>query len=161
MQDLTEVTVPVMGNENPRAALVEESLAKADFFNFEDKYIGQGKKTNGGTGQYSNLPAKISKELYDEAEALALASYKAIGAQGTARIDLLIDNKDNQIYLNETNTLPGSLYVHNWKQAGVSAVELVTGLIGFAEEAHKSRQSVEFTFDSKILNEAHGSKLSS
>jgi D-alanine-D-alanine ligase len=160
VQDLTEVTVPVMGNDNPRAALVEESLAKADFFNFEDKYIGQGKKANGGTGQYSNLPAKISKKLYDQAEALALASYKAIGAQGTARIDLLIDNKDGQIYLNEINTLPGSLYVHNWKQAGVSPIELVTELIELAEEAHKKRQSVELTFDSKILKEAYGSKFS-
>ncbi len=160
VQELTEVTVPVMGNDNPRAALVEESLAKADFFNFEDKYIGQGKKTNGGTGQYSNLPAKISRQLYDEAEALALASYKAIGAQGTARIDLLIDNKDGQIYLNEINTLPGSLYVHNWKQAGVSPVELVTELIELAQEAHKKRQSVEFTFDSSILKETHGSKFS-
>jgi hypothetical protein len=50
--------------------------------------------------------------------------------------------------------------VHNWKQAGVSPIELVTELIELAEEAHKKRQSVELTFDSKILKEAYGSKFS-
>lgn len=151
--NLIEVTVPVMGNDEPTVALVEEALNKdGDFFDFETKYMQGGKKKGASEkGSYSNLPAKISEELYKACEQMAVDSYKAIGASGLARIDLLIDKQKKIVYLNEINPLPGSLYAHNWKQAGVSGVELVKRLLEFAEEHHNFRK--ETVFNTNFLSQ--------
>ena len=156
--DLTEVTVPVMGNEEPRVALVEESLNKhAGFFDFQAKYMDQGKtkKINDSSdkGSYSRLPAKLPKKLYEECEQVALDAFIGIGASGTARVDLLIDNKTKKVYVNEINPLPGSLYAHNWKRAGVSNVELVSELIKFAEERYEKYQKLDTVFESNYLKQ--------
>jgi D-alanine-D-alanine ligase len=155
IQNLVEVTVPIMGNSDPQPALVEQPLLNDDeFFDFETKYIGEGKKKGGkksGAQGYSNLPAKISKKLYDDAESVALEVYKVTGCQGIARIDLLIDSKAGKVYFNEINPLPGSLYAHNWKASGVSGVELVKKLIAYAEEAHSQRKQLETTFSTSFL----------
>ena len=158
--NLIEVTVPVMGNDTPEAALVEQPLTKPDdFFDFETKYINQGGKKGGKTGGsksaqgYSNLPADIPQKLYVAAEKLALDTYKALGCTGIARIDLLIDGKTEAIYFNEANPLPGSLYAHNWQAKGISNYQLVTRLIALAEERHAARQKIQTAFRTNFLKQ--------
>jgi D-alanine-D-alanine ligase len=157
--NLIEVTVPIMGNDEPQPALVEQPLVDPDsFFDFETKYMNQGKggkKTGGKQGAqgYSNLPADISKDLYEESLKTATAAYRALGCKGIARIDLLINAKTNHIYFNEVNPLPGSLYVHNWRAAGFSGVELVTKLIEYAREAHEKKQKVTTSFSTNFLQQ--------
>lgn len=162
VDNLIEVTVPIMGNEEPTAALVEQPLSPEDgVFDFETKYMNQGKggkKTTPegakqGAQGYSNLPAKISKPLYESAEQTALNSYKALGCEGTARIDLLIDKKSKTVYFNEVNPLPGSLYAHNWRAAGVSNVDLVQKLVALAQERHSKRQKLNTTFSTNFLKQ--------
>lgn len=154
--NLTEVTVPVMGNHEPRVALVEEVLPKDEaFFDFASKYIGQGDKKSGkktGEGP-TRLPAKLPKGLYQRCEELALKSYQAIGASGTARIDLLIDRKKGAVYVNEINPLPGFLYAHNWKAAGVSNVELVEELIRLGFERFQEAEALTTTFSTNYLQQ--------
>lgn len=159
VENLIEVTVPIIGNETPQPALVEKPLTKSDdFFNFETKYLssggkkGGGKKASGAQG-YSELPAQLDGNLYEEAERLALKVYKAIGASGIARVDLLIDGQEKKVYFNEVNPLPGSLYVHNWRAAGVSGVDLVEKLLHFAEERYNHQQSINHSFESNFLGQ--------
>jgi D-alanine-D-alanine ligase len=66
---------------------------------------------------------------------------------------LLIDSKAGQVYLNEINPLPGSLYGHNWRQKGVSGVQLVTQLVKFAEERHAARARLQTTFTTNFLKQ--------
>lgn len=160
VDNLIEVTLPIMGNEKPRPALLERPMLHAeDFFNFETKYMNGGKKggkkggkANGAQG-YSELPAKLPKELYDKAVSLGLDVYRALGCTGTARVDMLIDSKLGEVYFNEVNPLPGSLYAHNWRQAGVSGVELVEALVGYAEERWAANRSRETTFSTSYLKQ--------
>lgn len=159
IENLIEVTVPIIGNDQPRAALVEAPVQKTDFFDFETKYIGQGKKSGGGANSgYSQIPAELPKKQYDQAERLAIDAYRAIGGSGTARVDLLIDTKTSKMYVNEINTLPGSLYYHNWKRAGLSGVELCEELLRLAQEHWNSQQKTVVTFKSTILDHAGGQK---
>lgn len=160
VHNLIEVTVPVMGNESPIPALVERPLSKNDgVFDFDTKYMNQGKggKKMGGGKQasqgYSQLPADLPKELYKKAEDTALAVYRAIGCEGTARVDLLIDEKTGVVYFNEVNPLPGSLYAHNWRAAGVSNVELVNKLIRYAEERFVAQARTVKTFQTNFLKQ--------
>src|SRR3989338_2813468 len=75
---------------------------------------------------------------------------------GIARVDFLLNNPARKVYVIEVNTMPGSLYHHNWKKAGVSSMELVLGLVQLAEERFKSQKSTNYTFRSEILSKVGG-----
>ena len=107
----------------------------------------------GVNSSYSELPAKLDAKLTDQCIELGLATYRALGCTGIARVDMLIDGKTKQAYLNEVNTLPGSLYHHNWRAAGVAGVDLVAELLRLAEERHKRQAEQTFAFDSDILKQ--------
>lgn len=156
VHNLIEVTVPIIGNQRLTIGHVERPLlGEADTFDFETKYLkhgaSKGKAASKGVHGYSELPAKLDKGLYQKAEAAAEAAYRAVGCGGIARIDLLIDEKTKTVYFNEINPMPGSLYRHNWAQKGISAVDLVERLIGFAFERHEDDAKQNRVFQSNFL----------
>lgn len=160
VNNLIEVTVPVMGNREPIAAMVEKPLLKdEDFFDFESKYIMQGGKKGGGKGDkkggqgYSQIPAELPGKLYQTSIDTAIEVYQALGCSGIARVDLLIDSKAEIVYFNEINPLPGDLYVHNWRAAGVSNVGLVTKLVDLALERHQEKQKLATVFTTNYLKQ--------
>ena len=156
VQNLIEVTLPIIGNDRPQPALLERPMTKPeDFFDFDTKYLQGGKKGKGSKGAqgYSQVPADLPEELYAKAEAVGLQVYKALGCSGTARVDMLIDEKTKQVYFNEVNPLPGDLYAHNWNRAGISNVDLVQKLIAFAKERHVQRQALTTSFSTNYLQQ--------
>jgi D-alanine-D-alanine ligase len=159
VENLIEVTVPIIGNDALAPALVERPLVKDDeFFDFDTKYLNSGGKKSSGAKQtgaqgYSELPAKLPDGLYDKALTIAQHVYTALGMEGISRIDLLIDGKTSKVYFNEVNPMPGSLYAHNWRAAGVSSVDLVIKLIEYAEQRFATQQKLETTFDSNFLQQ--------
>jgi D-alanine-D-alanine ligase len=158
VDNLIEVTLPIIGNHELTPALVEQPLVSAeDFFDFDTKYMkgGKGKKSGGQKGihGYSNLPAKISDELYEESEKMALEVYRVVGCSGIARVDMLIDEKTKEIYFNEINPLPGDLYAHNWRAAGKPQVDLVQELLALAESRWKENNMKTTTFSTNYLKQ--------
>ena len=161
--NLIEVTVPIMGNDELRPAMVEQPMKLADgVFDFDSKYLGQGGKNGKSGGKqggkqgaqgYSKIPADIPKSVYDKCVEVACRAYKTIGCSGIARVDLLIDSKTSVVYFNEINPLPGSLYAHNWRAAGVSNVQLVEDLIHLALQHHKKSRRTVSTFDTNFLKQ--------
>ena len=160
VENLIEVTLPIIGNDHPKPALLERPLTSSeDFFDFDTKYLGNGKKGGGkkggtkGSQGYSEVPAKLPDALYKKAEQIGLQTYKALGCSGIARVDMLIDSKTDAVYFNEVNPLPGSLYIHNWNRAGISNVELVDTLIAYAKERFTERQALNTTFRTNFLQQ--------
>ncbi len=158
--NLIEVTLPIMGNEEPMPAMLEQPLVSAeDFFDFETKYMSGGKKggKKGGGKQgaqgYSKIPADVPKKLYDEAVQMGLDVYKTVGCSGISRIDMLIDSKAGKVMFNEINPLPGDLYRHNWQHAGVSSTELITKLIHYAEARWQRQQKIATAFSTNYLKQ--------
>ena len=163
VNNLIEVTLPIIGNDQPRPALLERPMTQSeDFFDFDTKYMQGGKKGGkggkGGEGNegaqgYSQIPAELPGDLYASAEAVGLRVYKALGCSGIARVDLLIDSRSKKVYFNEVNPLPGGLYAHNWAKAGVSGVDLVQQLIILAKDRHAQRQSLATSFSTSYLQQ--------
>lgn len=163
VQNLIELTLPIMGNDQPRPALLERPLTKPeDFFDFETKYMQGGKKGKGKGGKssgakgsqgYSQVPAELPKAMYDKAESVGVSVYEALGCSGIARVDLLVDEKSGQVYFNEVNPMPGGLYAHNWNRDGISSVELVQKLIDYAKERAVSRKSLATSFSTNYLQQ--------
>jgi D-alanine--D-alanine ligase len=158
VQNLIEVTVPIIGNDEPRVSMVEKPLKTSDeFFDFESKYIGEGGKKGGkgknGSQGYSEIPAKLPKGLYKKAEDVARDVYKKVGMSGISRVDLLIDEKTKEVYFNEINPMPGGLYAHNFAKNGISNVDLVDKLISYAEESFRKKQKTKTVFDTNYLKQ--------
>ena len=169
IEPLIEITLPIMGNESPRVAECERPLNKTEFFDFQDKYLAGGKGglpaqagkkggSDGANSQYSEVPAQIGEEMTRKIKELGIRVYKTLGCSGIARVDFLVHAESKEIYVNEVNTLPGSLYHHNWKKAGVSNMELVLGLIKFAEERFEKMGKTTYAFQSDILKKVGGAK---
>ncbi len=158
--NLREATLPIMGFDDEIVpAYLEEPLVRSeDFFDFDTKYMSQGKggKKMGakqGAQGYSRIPADFDKSLYERAEEVAIEAYKAVGCNGTARVDILIDSKKKNVYVNEINPLPGSLYAHNWRAKGVSSVELVEALIYFARKRYEKSSKLTTSFSTSFLKQ--------
>ncbi|MDO8620327.1 MAG: D-alanine--D-alanine ligase family protein [bacterium] len=157
VENLIEVTLPIIGNDVLTLASVERPLNKTEFFDFKDKYLSG--KGSGVNSEYSKIPADIGDDLTKQVQELGRKTYKTLGCSGIARVDFLIESTTKKIFVNEVNTLPGSLYVHNWKKSGVSGVGLVTKLVVLAEERFTSQQSLTHTFSSSILQKVGGPKV--
>lgn len=158
--NLIEVTLPIIGNDEPRVALLERPMHKSEeFFDFDTKYMSGGKKGGKSSGGklgaqgYSQIPADIPKALYDQATTVGLAVYKTIGCTGIARVDMLIDSKKEKVYFNEINPLPGDLYRHNWRQAGMSSKDLVEELVVYAEQEWQRKQKLATSFSTNFLKQ--------
>lgn len=153
-----EVTLPIMGNRHDqlRVALLERPLkTAADFFDFDSKYLQEGKQKGSAKGAqgYSELPAQLDPALYKQAEAVATRAYRVLDCNGLARVDLLIDSQSKTVYFNEINPLPGDLYAHNWRAAGVSKVELVESLVQLAQNYWDNQRRKTTTFQTNYLQQ--------
>lgn len=159
VQNLVEVTLPIIGNEDPTASLLEQPMVSSeDFFDFETKYMQGGKKGKKGGGKqgaqgYSKIPADLPKDLYDQALQLGLDVYKTVGCTGIARVDMLVDTKAGKAYFNEINPLPGDLYRHNWRASGLPTTELVTKIVNYAEARWQAKQKIATAFSTNYLKQ--------
>lgn len=160
VDNLIELTLPIMGNDSLQPALLEQPLVNSgDFFDFETKYMQGGKKGKGKTSDkrgsqgYSKLPADVPDAIYKNAEKLALDVYRALECKGISRVDLLVDSKEKKIYFNELNPLPGDLYAHNWAKSGVSSVRLVQELVELAEKNWRDNNKLATAFETNYLKQ--------
>lgn len=159
VDNLVEVTIPLIGNSEIIAANVEEPDHGEQFFDFETKYMRQGKSKSSvnanskGAQGYSHIPARISQAMLEQSIDIAKKVYKSIGCSGIARVDLLIDSKTSRIYFNEINPLPGSLSIHNWKTVGISNIDLVEKLIVYAKQRYEEKQNLNTTFSTNFLQQ--------
>ena len=153
--NLKEVNCSVIGDyESSRASECEEPIKTDEILSYTDKYIsGQGKK--GGSKSMNagvlKLPADITAEQKNTIQALALKTFKVLGCLGVIRIDFMIDQDNGNIYVNEVNTIPGSLSFHLWKAAGVDYKTLLNQIIELALKRYREEENITFSFDSNIL----------
>ena len=92
----------------------------------------------------------------------AKQAFLAIGGEGISRIDLMIDEDSGELFVNEINTIPGSLSFYLWEATDLKYPELIDKLISLAFKRQRDRENLMFTIDTNILNEssfgAKGSK---
>lgn len=161
VSDLADLTCCVIGNDQPQTSLVQESVFAADLFDFEEKYLKDGGAQLGKSESGVIIPARVDEATKRKVQEMAKAVYKALGCTGIARVDFLCNKKTNELFANEVNPLPGTLYHHLWKASGVEVDKLVEKLIDFAKEVHGKKQKVNQTFESSVLSNLNSTKLKS
>lgn len=156
--DLKEVNCAVLGDfEYTQASACEEPIHTDDILSYRDKYMGGAKQ---GAGQGSKgmgsakrrLPAEIPAETEEQIKDLAQKAFIAMNCSGVARIDFLMDMTDGQIYINELNTIPGSLSFYLWEAAGMSFPELTDQMIQLALKRDRQKKTLVWSNETNILS---------
>jgi D-alanine-D-alanine ligase len=164
--DFREVNCAVLGPPS-HASVCEMPHYLGALLSFDSKYRVGGKGASKGNGALPpkgeavkgsagmaslnrTIPAPISAEMTAEAQRLAIAAFEAIGAEGVARVDFLIDSSD-KLYFNEINTVPGSLAYYLWEASGMRFDQLVTKLVDGAIARHETRRKTQFSMDANLL----------
>ena len=153
--NLREINCAVLGDiYEAEASECEEPLNATDILSYEDKYMAGGKQSGGSKGMASlarKIPADISDEQRTLIRNMAVKAFQAIGGNGVARIDFMIDTTDNTVYLNEINTIPGSLAFYLWKPLGISYTELLDRMIKLALKRSREEAEIVYSFDTNVL----------
>lgn len=152
--NLREVNCSVLGFDSEMRASVLEEVRKSDeILSYENKYNAGSKAASKGMASAARIvPAPLSEAMSDEIRALALSTFKVLGASGVSRIDFLLDASDNQIYVNEINTIPGSLAFYLWEASGVDFSELMDLLVKQAIDRQRLREKMIFSYDTNLLS---------
>lgn len=114
-----------------RTSMLEKPLAPVatdGIYSYGQKYL----QTDGLVAAPRELPAQVPREVTQEAERLTAAVVDVVGLRGLGRLDFLLI--DDVLYVNEVNTIPGSMGLYLWPPT-VSASEL---LLAAVEEARAS-----------------------
>ncbi len=162
--NLKELNISVVGNyEHQKVSEIEEVISKSKFLTYDEKYIGGGKKLKGGykipmknpsKGMASTnrkLPADISEKIRKEIEDIAIKAFRRLGSAGVCRIDFLVDDKTKKVYINEINSIPGSLSYYLWEAKGIKYSDLLDELISIGVKDYKKRISKTHSFNTNIL----------
>lgn len=180
IMNLKEVNCSVIGDhESAKASECESPIKMDQILSYRDKYLGNGtkgakrSKTTGVKGSKNNfggtmgsdnsnpaleLPAKISTEQKKTIQELAVKTFQALGCNGVIRIDFIINQDDNKIYVNEVNTIPGSLSFHLWRETGMSYAEELNEIISLGLKRAREEKNLTFSFETNILANFNGAK---
>lgn len=176
VSDLKEINCAVIGDiTESEATECEEPILAGDILSYTDKYIGDSKTKGGklgavkgarkggklgarkGAGGVNNsqegkkLPADIPNETRDEIQRLAKETFKVLGCSGIARVDFLIDQEINKIYVNEINTIPGALSWYLFEASNRKFEDVLEEAIDIAIRRYSDREKLTFSYDQNIL----------
>ncbi len=168
VQNLKEINCSVLGDyETAEASECEEPVSSDKILTFAEKYIGDGsakgakgakggvKSSPSGSKGMATLKRKIPADITDaqrtEIREMAVKAFKCLGCNGVSRIDFMMDTASGNIWLNEINTIPGSLSFYLWEPLGVKYTELLDRMISFALKREREEGNITYSFDSNVL----------
>ena len=163
---LREINCAVLGDESELSASVcEEPRNATDILTYADKYQSGGKSGKlgsksppGGSKGMESLariiPAPISPEQTETVQRLAKEAFLAIGAAGCARVDFLMNGETGELFVNEINTIPGSLAFYLWEQSGLPFSQLMDRLVELALKRRREESRLHTSFDTNLLQNA-------
>jgi D-alanine-D-alanine ligase len=150
VEEPREINCAVMGYEdNVDVSSCEEPLGWKELLSYEDKYIKSNIKNN--KTEKRRIPADLEDVIRAEIEKIAKNAFQVIDGRGNARIDFLID-KNQKIYINEINTMPGSIAYYLWEGKGYSFKTLIDKMIDIAFKAHDDKNKNMYSYNEDLFN---------
>ncbi len=163
---LREINCSVVGDTTKAdASECEEPFMADEILSYKDKYMSGGGGSKGGAkggaksapakGGMASLkrkvPADLTPEMRERIRTMAVEAFQHLGCNGVSRIDFMIDNTTGELFINEFNTIPGSLAFYLWKPLGVEYCELLDRLISLALKRAREDEDITYSFDTNIL----------
>jgi len=137
-----EIECSVMGNHRADVSLPGEIVPDRDFYDYTAKYISSDSRLI--------LPAELEDDQAATIRDMAGRAFAAIGGEGFGRVDFLMDQRDNRIYVNEINTIPGftpiSMFPKLWSLSGVELPDLLDRLVELALERQAWKRELKTSY---------------
>lgn len=134
-----EIECSVTGNEAPVAYTPGEIIPTHEFYDYDAKYINP-------KGASLKIPADISEQATKKIRLLAVQAYKVLDLSGLSRVDFFIDKRNDTLFLNEINTIPGftsiSMFPKMCEASGLPYSELVLKLVHLAIARFNAKQNL-------------------
>lgn len=150
VRDATEINCSVLGDTREmKASVLEQPVSFQEFLTYEEKYL------RGGEGMKSAdriIPAPLSPELTAKIQDITIRAFKAIKGRGIARIDFLLQQETETVYLNEINTMPGSVSFYLWTETGLTQRELVERLVQIARDAYAEKRRNTYDYQTSLVS---------
>ncbi len=151
---MREINISVLGDsEKLELSVCEEPMTTSEFLTYEDKYVNEG-NSKGMSASKRQIPANLSPEIKREIERMAAESFIALDCSGVTRIDFMIEKSTQLPYINEFNTIPGSLSFYLWEASGKSFKQMLEDMIEAAYRGYRRKLSITRSNDINILSKA-------
>ncbi len=139
---MREINISVVGDsEKMSLSVCEEPVSESEFLTYEDKYVS-GQSSKGMSSAKRKIPASLTPELKTEIEKMAAEAFIALDCCGVTRIDFMIDSKTKLPYINEFNTIPGSLSFYLWEASGKAFPVLLQEMIDAAFRTYRRKKAL-------------------
>lgn len=159
IEQLKEINCSVLGDaDEHQASVCEEPIKTGKFLSYEDKYMGGSKTTQGMQASDKRIPADLPTEVSEKIRHIAAETFRVLSCHGVSRVDVMIDEKDGKVYVNEINTIPGSLSFYLWEASGITFTQLMDRLVALALKRKRAIDRKTFTYDQNIFALGKGTK---
>jgi D-alanine-D-alanine ligase len=159
VDNLKEINCSVLGDcDEYQMSVLEEPIKSAEILSYEDKYMGGTKGIKGMQASQKRIPADLPKDMTDRIQYLAGETFRVLGCHGVSRIDFIIDDDTKEIYVNEINTIPGSLSFYLWEATGLKFDQLMDRLVKLALKRKREQGQKTVSYDQNIFSLGGGVK---
>ena len=159
VDDLQEINCSVLGDcDEYQASVLEEPIKSGEILSYTDKYMGGTKGAKGMQSAQKRIPAELPAEVTRRIQFLAGETFRVLSCHGVSRIDFILDRSCGEIYVNEINTIPGSLSFYLWEATGIPFDSLMDRLVALALKRKRQQGKKTVSYDQNIFHLEEGSK---
>ncbi|MGM9855645.1 MAG: D-alanine--D-alanine ligase family protein [Muribaculaceae bacterium] len=166
VKDLQEINCSVIGDCNEyRMSVLEQPLTSQDILTYTDKYMGGTKGAKGMAASQKKFPADLPDAETKRIQFLAGETFRALSCHGVSRVDVMIEGKSERdasgcrkIFVNEINTIPGSLSFYLWEGSGLKFDEEMEHLVQLALKRKREQGMKTVSYDQNIFSLGGGIK---
>lgn len=159
VDNLKEINCSVLGDcDEYESSVLEEPIKSAEILSYEDKYMGGTKGAKGMQASQKRIPADLPQEMTDKIRYLAGETFRVLSCHGVSRIDFIVDDDTNEIFVNEINTIPGSLSFYLWEATGLPFDKLMDRLVHLALKRKREQGQKTVSYDQNIFSLSGGAK---
>ena len=159
VDDLQEINCSVLGDcDSYETSVLEEPIKSGEILSYTDKYMGGTKGKAGMQAAQKRIPADLPADVTERIRFLAGETFRVLSCHGVSRVDMIVDRSNGNIYVNEINTIPGSLSFYLWEAAGIGFTELMDRLVRLALKRKRQQETKTTSFDSNIFAMGGGVK---
>ncbi len=159
VEQLQEINCSVLGNSDEyQTSVLEEPIKSGEILSYEDKYMGGTKGAKGMQAAQKRIPAELPADVTERIQFLAGETFRVLGCHGVSRVDVIVDRADGNIYVNEINTIPGSLSFYLWEATGLTFAGLMDKLVQLAVQRSREAGQKTVSYDHNIFAMGGGVK---
>ncbi len=157
VENLKEINCSVLGDcDDYTTSILEEPIKSGEILSYEDKYMGGSKGSKGMQAAQKRFPADLTKEMTEKIQFLAGETFRVLSCHGVSRVDVMVNADTDEVFVNEINTIPGSLSFYLWEASGINFSELMNRLVSLALKRKREQEHKTVSYDQNIFSMGGG-----